>query len=549
MMKNTILKILKELTAINSLSDTKEELKATEYLYQYVQKEEYFKDHPEYAGRFPLPEDYLGREAVYALVKGNSDKTIVFMGHVDVVTADDYGKLKEYAFDIDAIADQLKDIELYEDARTDLESGEWIFGRGVADMKGGIAVVLAYLLEYAKRDCKIGNLLFLAVPDEESYSAGMRGVTKLLATLKETYHLNYDLLIDPEPNFRTQNKQIMSIGSVGKCMPTILVQGATAHICKWFDGLNPLGVMSEIFLKTELSLEFCDRYEQEITAPPTWLWLKDMKQEYDVSVPLRVSGYINMLSFETTPDEILNKLSKIAKEAFHQYIQKINSVYQIYSKFTSSPIDRNADFQPKVMTIRELTDMLQKEKGDEFVKFQQKLYHNISQKIRNGELNYPQATIYMMGEMLTYSGILSPIILLGFAPPYYLPVHSDKLPGKEGAGSYYYNMIKSCAKEKLQLDFEKENYMLGISDLSYIGIDKYFDYDSYSKNTPAWGELYQIDFNALKEINIPGIILGPWGKDLHQMTERVNRKSLTEEFPTLLEAVVNGCFDRNDYDA
>lgn len=57
------------------------------------------------------------------------------------------------------------------------------------------------------------------------------------------------------------------------------------------------------------------------------------------------------------------------------------------------------------------------------------------------------------------------------------------------------------------------------------------------KNTPLWGSLYQIDFDAIRQINMPGLILGPWGKDFHKMTERVNIRSLTREYPCVLEAV------------
>ncbi len=541
-MKETILRILKELTAINSRTDTKEEIRATNYIYDRIRQEMYFQEHPDFVDRYAIENDYLKRDVVYAFVKGKTNRTVIFMGHVDVVGVEDYGSIKEYAFDIEKLPAKLEKVELYREAKRDLDSKEWIFGRGTADMKGGVSAVLAYFLEFSKEESRDGNLLFLAVPDEESYSVGMRGAVSLLKELKETYQFDYRLLIDPEPNFRVQNKQIMSIGSVGKCMPAVLVQGATAHICKCFDGLNPLGVMSEILLKTELSLEFCDRYEKEITAPPTWLSMKDRKEGYDVSLPLRAGGYLNLLSFTTTPDEILMKLSKIAWEACQRYIQKVNSTYEIYSGFSDASLVQNAGFQPKVMTVRELTDMLGKERKEEYHTFYQKLYASVLSKIRGGELNYPEATIYMMSELLTFSGILTPVILLGFAPPYYPPVHSDKLEQKEGMGSAIFEVIKKCAKEKLQIDFAKENYMLGISDLSYCGIGSPFDFNEYVRNTPVWGEMYHMDFDSIKEINIPGIILGPWGKDLHQITERVNKKSLLEEFPLLLDAAVKECF-------
>ena len=44
-----------------------------------------------------------------------------------------------------------------------------------------------------------GNVLFLSVPDEESYSVGMRGAAGFLADLREREKLSYDLLIDLEP--------------------------------------------------------------------------------------------------------------------------------------------------------------------------------------------------------------------------------------------------------------------------------------------------------------------------------------------------------------
>ena len=47
-----------------------------------------------------------------------------------------------------------------------------------------------------------GALLFLSVPDEESFSAGMRGSLSLLEGLKEKFNLDYRLAICAEPNQR-----------------------------------------------------------------------------------------------------------------------------------------------------------------------------------------------------------------------------------------------------------------------------------------------------------------------------------------------------------
>ncbi len=58
--------------------------------------------------------------------------------------------------------------------------------------------------------------MFMPVPDEESYSAGMRNGVQILKQFKEKYGLNYKLLIDPEPTADKEELQIMSLGTVGK---------------------------------------------------------------------------------------------------------------------------------------------------------------------------------------------------------------------------------------------------------------------------------------------------------------------------------------------
>ena len=75
-------------------------------------------------------------------------------------------------------------------------------GGGAAEkLPGGLAAGLAVLDEIGEQvldgtDRLNGNILFLAVPDEESYSAGMRGAAGFLMDLREREGLSYDLLID-----------------------------------------------------------------------------------------------------------------------------------------------------------------------------------------------------------------------------------------------------------------------------------------------------------------------------------------------------------------
>ncbi len=541
-MKEKIVHILKETVSINSFSATEKENKVPEYLYDYMKDMEYFAKNPNLFGNFEIENDYLDRKVAYGLVRGKSNKTVVLMNHYDVVGIDDYGSIKDYAFDIEKLPEKIKEISINSEALEDLNSGEWIFGRGAADMKGGLAIQLAYLEKYSEMKEKEGNILFISVPDEESYSAGMRGAVKLLNELKNKFNLEYSFLIDCEPNFKINGKHVVSLGTAGKCMPVILVQGQKSHICRCFDGLNPIGVLGEIFSRTELSLEFSDELDGEVTVPPTWNYFKDMKVEYDVSIPIRACGYFSVISFYTSPDEILEKLRKISSDSFKAYVDKMKKIYREYKCKNMYSSEREIDFKPIVLSFEELMNIASVKDKEAFSVFYKKLYDETSEKVVKNEINYPQATIQIMDEVLNFTGISYPVTVLGFAPPYYPALNSRKISGKGHIIDECYNLIRDYSHDKFNYDLTYENYTVGLSDCSYCAVDKVFDYNSFSLNTPMWGKLYSIDFENIERLNIPSIIFGPWGKDYHQATERVNKESLTVIVPELIEEITNYIF-------
>ena len=374
-MEEKVYEYLNRLVSVPGISDTDEERKTAEAIREIIAEQPYFKAYPENFGTVEIPGDARKRPLVYGLVRGNkkSGRTIILTGHYDVVSVEDYGKLKPLAFSMDELKAELEKeygekvmwtpkktvgkgsmeagtkvneeageraevpekktigaaADPEQDFWDDVASGEWIFGRGAADMKGGLAAGLAVLLgigeEVLDGTCGMdGNVLFLSVPDEESYSVGMRGAAGFLAKFREQEKLSYELLIDLEPMSRDENGQEVFLGSVGKCMPVVLVQGRTAHVSRCFDGLNAVGVLGRMFEKTELSAEFAEVFDGEVCMPPTWLNFKDLKKEYDVSVPARAAGYLSMLSFRSGPGEIMEKMRELGAEAFADYIEKID---------------------------------------------------------------------------------------------------------------------------------------------------------------------------------------------------------------------------------
>ncbi len=542
-MQDKIYHLLQDLTAIGSVSCVEGEPEAAQFIYDYFRGMPYFKAHPDHAGLYAVPGDALGRTVPYAFIRGNSPKTVVIMGHFDVVGTEDYGEAEPLAFSVgEALEKALAAKALPADARADMDSGEWIFGRGVADMKGGLAVNMILMEGYAGQAMAgelPGSLFFMGVPDEESYSAGMRAGVTLLSDWKAAHGLDLRLLIDPEPsNVTTQGKQILDIGSVGKTMPVVMVQGVTAHVGSRFNGISPFGILSRIELKTEESLAFTDSFRGEATMPPSWASLRDRKDVYDVSIPYRAAGYMTVLSFTTTPDQILEKLREISLEAFSEAVAALDALYQGFKPLSAFAEKEKIYYEPLVLTFAELKKKLKEEKGEAFEDFYRGAYGETAKRIGAGKVNYQNGTVELMEKILNFADFKQPLVLLGFAPPYYPAVNSDLIPGREDAGSRVFEKARELSLGQFGQELVLENYAMGISDLSYCAMDHPFDPEAYSDNTPIWGELYDIDFAGIADLNLPCIIYGPMGRGFHQWTERVHKKSLLEVTPKVTAQLI-----------
>ena len=586
-MKVCIYKHLKGLVAIPSVSNTQEEKAAAEYLAGSLAEQAYFKKNPQLCGQFPLEGDMLGRSAVYGLVKGGGRRTIVLTGHYDVVDTEEYGDFKRYAYDVEAwsrAAGAEREAllgRLTPQARADFESGEWLFGRGVNDMKGGLAVGLALAEWFGDQTAEgkglPGNILFLSVPDEEAYSAGMRGAIPFLVNLAEEQGLEYTCLLDLEPCFDRGGKQQVYIGSVGKMLPAVLVQGTKAHVVEAFDGLNAVGVLAQLFMETELAPEFAETYQGEICPPPTWFNLRDRKEGYDVSVPLRAGGYMSVLGFEKTAGGLMERLKALGREAFEKYLERMERQRKALGIVGEAGKPGTAEApgeaekpgaaeapgeaeKPEaverpgtavscggvppysVMEYRELAEYCAEKYGREALSdWRKRQQREAAEMVCAGTWSYPQATLELMDRLLTWSGITVPVMVLAYAPPYYPAFHSDRLEGCEMNGSQIFDMLAGVAAE-FGLQLEKGNYFGGISDLSYCGADGGRGLDRYAADAPLWGGLYSMDLEAMARFQAPSLLFGPVGRDAHQMGERVKTRSLLEEVPAVLRKFIEQMF-------
>jgi len=527
--------------AVNSETNTEGEKEAEAFLMRTIRSFIYFRQNRENCGAFPIPGDPQERSVCWGLVKGKGEKTVILMHHYDVAGIEDFRAFKDFAFDPEALKGMLSQNteELTDEAAADLASGEYLFGRGTADMKAGGAIQLALLDRYSKEEDLNGNILLIAVPDEENLSSGMRGAIILLAELKKKFGLDYAYLFNSEPHQRkSPSRGLFSEGSVGKILAFVFVQGFLAHAGKVFEGLNALGLLSEIVARTEASVRLSDTSNDEASPAPTWLYMRDRKKHYDVSMPLFASGCLSILTLTSTPDDILKKLAEISEEAFQAVIERINENYKAYCRDCGREY-AELPWKADVVRFGDLFDKVKKNRSYAFLSQYDKKLRSTSEKTLNGKLTLIEASLLLTEFLCDNAEDLSPKVVIGLVPPYYPSASNAKLADKNSYPELA-AVLSEYTMEKYGQEYDREFHFTGISDCSYCSLQGGAKIEeALHHSMPLYGKAYSIPVAEIEELSMPCMNIGPWGKDFHKLTERVYIPDVYERTPAILAKAID----------
>jgi succinyl-diaminopimelate desuccinylase len=164
-------------------------------------------------------------ENLYARL-GTAKPHLCFAGHTDVVPVGDEAKWSRPPF-----AAEIVDGVLY--------------GRGAADMKGGIACFLAAALDYIKTKGGLerGSLSFLITGDEEG--AGINGTVKVLEWMKARGEIVDGCLVGEPTSAQAVGDEI-KIGRRGYVNAELVVEGKQGHSAYAHLADNPVPKLARI---------------------------------------------------------------------------------------------------------------------------------------------------------------------------------------------------------------------------------------------------------------------------------------------------------------
>lgn len=504
---------------VPSVSHTQGERLFTPVLRDTLFEMNYFRSHTQAISIMPVSADEEDSTLLFALMRAPKQprETILLLSHYDVVGVEEYGVLRSLAFTPSEYTKMLKAgaMHLDSEAKADLDSGNYLFGRGVCDMKWGIALDVE-LLHYfdAHAEEMQANLLLVCVPDEERNSTGMLSAVPKLVEYAKEHDLSITSCIVSEPNIspeRSDHIRSMHVGAAGKIMPSFFCYGRETHVGEPFAGLDANLLTSEIVRRFELSSDFIDEGDGFFTPAPTCLKQSDLKEAYSVKTPGEAVCYFNVITATSTPEETIAKMETLAASAFEAVLKNIKEKHAACEQKLRRPLPLTS-FEPKVIRYDDLYRACLDVHGDDFRKA-------IASFIgENRHLDMRDLSIQTVKRVHDFYPDRSPLIVLFFCPPFYPHAIRGKGDSITLRACEKLTEHAKCFGETLVID----ECFMGLTDMSYLSLTADIDPAQLGTCYPIWGSVYTLPLEQMRELNVPFVNFGPLGKDPHRYTERVD---------------------------
>lgn len=522
--------LTKKLVSIKSVCGKKEsENKIATFIYNYFSKLSYFKKHPDYIKTYDCGNDRL---SAISYIKGKGNETIVLMGHIDTVDVLDYGKIQNLAFNPDKLIDALKkEFILDKEVLKDIDTNDYLFGRGALDMKAGVAAYMEIMKYFSNHIDELnGNLVFICECDEEGDSSGILKSLDILKEIKEKENFKYLALINGDyANVKGSDRYIYH-GTVGKLLPCFMVVGKESHVGNPFNAFDPNLLLSLINKNMTLNMELCDVDEAQSTVPPISLKQNDNKDSYTVQTALSAISYFNYLTYTSSPEDVMKKCLKIGKASFQEAIDLMNDNYQKYCLLNKQKYHK-LPYKVNVYTYEKWNELLNRNPNysKQISKYGKKLLKE------NPNIDMRDYSYKVLLKSYEYYEDKKPVLIIFFGSMYYSSIKTDNPRILNALDS----AIKKVQKESTY-NIKLKAYYPFISDMSFLStpfnrkqIEPLFTNTVYPINYP---------YEKIHNLNIPVINIGTYGKDGHTFVERLEKTYSFNEMPKLVYETIKAFF-------
>lgn len=515
-----------------SVTGSPDEASFSEKLRAHLAETPYFRQHPDQLFTVDSHGEPM-TENVVALVRGSGRRTIVLAGHFDTVSIANYGTLAPLACDPEPLTQALlkelrsRPLNAAEaKALADFESGDFIAGRGLLDMKSGLAAGIAVLERFAGLEAPEGNLLFVATPDEENRSRGMRSLRNALPEIARRFDLDIvgGINLDASSCERDgEEGRAIYLGSIGKFAPFAFVIGRPTHAGYPFNGTSAHRISAEITRAMDTVPELSDEAFGERSPPPVCLEARDIRDGYDVTTPDRVWLSFNWLTHSRSASTILGDFRTIVAGALQTALDTQEAHAARYRKRDA------AKTQGTVLTYAELLARLDTAALARLEALDRSL---------SGGTDPLKVSREIVAAAATEAGIEGPAVIIGFGSLHYPLVHlAQAEAGRQMQERLQRVMAEAANRHGTSIKFKQ--IFAGISDMSFFGHrPEAGETGLLATNTPSAAFT---DHAPEGLLSFPTVNIGPWGRDYHHKWERVHAPYTFEVLPDLVFESAMAC--------
>lgn len=545
--RQEVLTLTKKLVNVESIVNTSGEKEMAQSIYRLVSSFPYFTNHPSQVELVQTVSDSRERYNVLAYVKGKkapSNRTVILMGHMDTVGIDDFNQLKDQACFPDELMEKLHKEKLPSNVEADLNSGDWLFGRGVLDMKGGLASHLFLLKYYSEHPEELaGNIIFLSECDEEDSSNGILSALKTLKKWKKELGFEYVAAINSDfvsPRYEGDTNRYIYKGTVGKLLPSFFITGSETHVGSCFEGLDPNFLAAELTRQIDYNPDLSNEALGEVTVPPVSLKQTDLKPSYTVQTALSAYVYYNFFSHSWTPKEVLDKLKEQANIAFTRALATFEERYRQFCEMSQEPF-QELPWKPRVFTYEEMNELLIREHGEKYTTHMEEFKKAL---LADDSLDVRMYAARVVEEAWKWMSDRSPAMIV-----FYSSLYSPRIE-LSGKTDDELRLIRALdeAVEEIQPHYEHpivtKNFFPYISDMSFVALsDNEEELKAVETNNPAWGSKHYVEYQDIRDINVPVVNIGPYGIDAHKKFERAEMEFSFDIVPNLTKLVIDKVLD------
>lgn len=514
------LELTRRLVRVPSCSRTEEERAFGIYLYNLLQE---ISGGLLEVGLHPVPIDPWHRAVPWALLRGEGSHTIVLMSHYDTVDTTDYGAMQDWATEPDALRKHMNAVAgQYDDltAKHLTMPDEWLFGRGAADMKSGIAAHLVALEQLCERvragNTLPGNVLFFCTPDEESESAGVLAAVELLIELERERGIEIIGAINTDyttARFPGDEQKIVYLGTTGKLLPSVYVRGVETHAGEPYVGCDANLLCAEVVRAVSMREELADSAGGEIAAPPVTLKATDFKDRYDVQVPFDAYAYFNYLTFSMSPADVLERISTVADHAMREAVEGVQQAHRSWQERAGLPSPGVLP-EPLTITYEELLSRANSVNGEAAVTA---CLEELNVALLAQGMEPRNRSAHVVRELWNLSGLRGPAMVVYYSPPYY--------PHVSAAGDSRF--LRAARTVAAEYGAEVKAFFPYISDGSYLSLLSLDNLGALTENMPLWREGrdasgYSLPLEAIKQLQVDVVNVGVWGFGAHKREERLH---------------------------